>query len=177
MIVPITILALTLCAFSATAQEKPEGLFINSKAPNFKVGEKDGKDVTLKDVLKNGTVVLVFYRGNWCPYCNKHLKRLQDSLQLIVDKGAQVIAVTPEAAEGIAKTVEKTGATFTIVTDADGKIMKNYGVSYNVDERTVSRYKNADIDLAEINKQKNVVLPVPAVYIVNKEGTVDYRYF
>src|ERR1700737_382895 len=65
------------------AQNKPEGLFINSKAPDFKLKDQDGKDVSLRELKKKGPVVIVFYRGNWCPYCNKYLQRLQDSLQLI----------------------------------------------------------------------------------------------
>ena len=113
-----------LLAFSSFAQEKPEGLFINSKAPDFKAKDQNGVDINLKDIRKKGPVVIIFYRGNWCPYCNKELTRLQDSLQLITEKGAQVIAVTPEASEGIGKTIEKTKASFSIVHDEEMKIAK-----------------------------------------------------
>src|SRR5260370_24198963 len=89
------------------AQEKPEGLFINSKAPDFKAKDQNGNEIVLKDLRRKGPVVLVFYRGYWCPYCNKELQKLEDSLQLIKDKGAQLIAVTPEKKEGVAKTIEK----------------------------------------------------------------------
>lgn len=167
-----------LLAFSSFAQEKPEGLFINSKAPDFKAKDQNGVDINLKDIRKKGPVVIIFYRGNWCPYCNKELTRLQDSLQLITEKGAQVIAITPEASEGIGKTIEKTKATFSIVHDEEMKIAKSYKVAYDVDERTTSRYKSFGNDLLAVNQQKlKVVLPVPAVYIVNKEGSVTYRYF
>src|SRR6187455_1897869 len=122
------------------AQERPEGLFINSKAPDFKATDQYGKEIRLKDVLKDSLVVLIFYRGQWCPYCNRQLKKLEDSLQLIKDKRAKLIAVTPE--------------------------------------KTESRYKNADIDLATANGQKDkVYLPVPAIYIINKESTIIYRFF
>ena len=73
-----------LLAFSSFAQEKPEGLFINSKAPDFKAKDQNGVDINLKDIRKKGPVVIIFYRGNWCPYCNKELTRLQDSFQLMV---------------------------------------------------------------------------------------------
>src|SRR5687768_8265705 len=118
----LSVIVILFFSVASIAQEKPEGLFINSKAPDFKGKDQNGKDFRLKDALKNGTVVLVFYRGNWCPYCNKQLKKLEDSLQFIVDKGAQLIAVTPEMPDGIAKTVEKTKASYTIVQDADNKI-------------------------------------------------------
>ena len=167
-----------LIALSLKAQEKPEGLFINSKAPDFTAKDQQGNPVRLKEILKNGPVVLVFYRGYWCPYCNKYLRKLEDSLQLIKEKGAQLIAVTPERPENIAKTVEKTKAGYTIVFDENMKIMKGYEVAYEVDEKTIARYKRADIDLGAVNGQKNAVfLPIPAIYIISREGTVVYRFF
>ena len=160
------------------AQEKPEGLFINSKAPDFKTTDQYGNEIRLKNVLKDSLVVLIFYRGQWCPYCNRQLKKLEDSLQFIKDKGAKLIAVTPEKNEYILKTIEKTNASYSLLYDKEMKIMKAYGVAYEVDDRTVSRYKNADIDLATANGQKDkVYLPVPAVYIISKEGTILYRFF
>ena len=162
----------------ADAQEKPEGLFINSKAPDFKATDQYGNEIRLKDVLKDSLVVLIFYRGQWCPYCNKQLKKLEDSLQLIKDKGAKLIAVTPEKSEFISKTIEKTKASYPLLYDKEMKIMKAYAVAFEVDARTLSRYKNADIDLATANGQKDkVYLPIPAVYIINKEGTILYRFF
>jgi len=163
-----------LCVF---AQEKPEGLFINSKAYDFKAKDQNGNDVILKDLRKKGPVVVVFYRGNWCPYCNKELRRLQDSLQLIAAKGAQLIAITPEGKEGVDSTISKTGATFPIISDEGMKISANYGVSFKVDDRTVGRYRNAGIDLLKLNNQKEASLPVPAVYVINEDGAVTFRYF
>lgn len=172
------LLAITFFSLIANAQEKPEGLFINSKAPDFKADDQNGKTVRLKDILKDSLVVLVFYRGQWCPYCNKHLKKLEDSLQLIKDRGAKLIAVTPEKPENILKTIGKTGAGYSVLYDKDMKIIKAYEVAYEVDERTVTRYRNADIDLLAANDQKDkAYLPVPAVYIISKEGTIVYRYF
>jgi peroxiredoxin len=161
------------------AQEKPEGLFINSKALDFKAPDQNGNEVVFKDLRKKGNVVVVFYRGNWCPYCNRQIKRLQDSLELIKAKGAQVIAITPEASEGIDSMVAKSGATFPIIHDKDMKIANAYKVSYKVDDKVVVRYKNSNppIDLLKINDQKNAYLPVPAVYIVNNEGSIIFRYF
>ncbi len=169
---------LLIASVTVIAQEKPEGLFINSKAPEFKVKDQSGIEQSLKELRKKGPVVVVFYRGNWCPYCNKELKRLQDSLQYITAKGAQVIAITPEAQEGINKTIEKTGAGFPILYDADMKIAKAYQVSFQVDDKTVERYKGFGTDLLAINQQKQkAFLPVPAVYIINKEGSITYRFF
>ena len=161
-----------------SAQEKPEGLFINSKAPDFKATDQYGNEIRLKDVLKDSLVVLIFYRGQWCPYCNKQLKKLEDSLQLLKNKGARLVAVTPEKPEFISKTIEKTKASYPLLYDKDMKIMKAYAVAFQVDDKSVTRYKNADIDLLTANGQKEkAFLPVPAVYIISKEGTILYRYF
>ena len=116
----------------AAAQEAPEGLFIASKAPDFKAKDQNGKEIRLKDLVKEGKVVLVFYRGYWCPYCNKELSRLQDSLQMIKDKGATLIAISPEKPDNISKTVEKTKAEYSILYDEGLKIMKAYEVDFEV---------------------------------------------
>jgi len=170
---------LLISALQLQAQEKPEGLFINSKAPDFKGKDQNGNEVVLKDLRKKGPVVIIFYRGYWCPYCNKELQKLEDSLQLIKEKGAQLIAITPEKQEGITKTVERTKATYPIINDDELKSMKAYDVAYQVDTKTIDRYKMASIDLAANNGQKPeaVYLPVPAVYIIGKDGEIKYRFF
>ena len=174
-------LILSVCLFftvyALAAQEAPEGLFIASKAPDFKAKDQYGKEIRLKDLLKKGKVVVVFYRGQWCPYCNKELSRLQDSLQFIIDKGATLIAISPEKPEMVAKTVEKTKATYSILYDKELKIMKAYDVEFEVPENTVSRYRTAGLDIETNNGTNGKYLPVPAVYVIDKESTVIYRFF
>jgi len=170
--------ALLLITFAAAAQEAPEGLFINSKAYDFKAKDQNGNEVRLRDLLKKGNVVLVFYRGEWCPYCNKQLQKLEDSLTLIKEKGATVVAITPELPENIAKTIEKTKAEFPILYDEELKIMKAYEVEFEVPENTLKRYRNTGIDLEKNNGPKNGnYLPVPATYIIDKDFAVRYRAF
>lgn len=175
----ITVFSFFILHF-AFAQEKPEGLFINSRVPDFKANDQNGNEIVFKDLRKKGNVVVVFTRGSWCPYCNRFLKKLQDSLSLIQAKHAQVIVITPEWHEGIDAVVAKTGATFPIIYDSAMKITNAYNGTYQLDERTLIRYKdsNPSIDLLKINNQrKNAYLPITAVYVVNNEGSVIYRYF
>jgi peroxiredoxin len=170
-------LAVVLVTYAGNAQEAPEGLFIASKAPDFKAKDQNGKEVRLKDLLKEGKVVLVFYRGYWCPYCNKELSRLQDSLGLIKEKGATLVAVSPEKPENISKTVEKTKAEYSILYDEKLKIMKAYDVEFELPENTVTRYRNSGLDIEKNNGDNGKYLPVPAIYIIDKESTVTYRFF
>ena len=171
------LLCTLLMGYILYAQEAPEGLFLNSRAPDFKGKDQNGNDVRLKDLLKKGKVVLVFYRAERCPYCNKNLKKLEDSLQLIKDKGATVVAITPEKPESIAKTVEKTKAEYPILHDEELKIMKAYDVEFEVPANTLTRYRNAGIKIHETNGKNGNYLPVPATYIIDKEATIIYRFF
>lgn len=159
------------------AQQPPKGLPLNDEAPEFSVRDQHGEVITLSAELKKGSVVLVFYRGQWCPYCNRQLKGLQDSLSFIKEKGATLIAVTPEKQENISKTIEKTNASYAILFDEGLKIMKNYDVAFNVDSSTVERYKKYGIDFNEANGSNGATLPVPTVYIINKEGKIIFKHF
>lgn len=167
----------SLYSFACFSQSQPEGLFIDSKAPDFKGKDQRGVEFRLKDQLKKGRVVLIFYRGYWCPFCNKELSRFQDSLQLILDKGAFVVAVSPEKQENIAKTAEQTKAGFPLIQDEGLKIMRSYDVAFEVPENTITRYRNADIDIEKINGANGKWLPVPAVYVIDKDGRIIYRFF
>ena len=171
----LNVLALSLSLLHA--QQAPEGLFLNSKAPDFKGKDQKGETVRLKDHLKKGKVVLVFYRGQWCPSCNKYLSQLNDSLEAIKAKGATVIAVTPETMAAVTMTVDKTKASFPIITDEGLKIMKAYDVEFEVPANTLERYKNSGIDIGENNGGNGNFLPIPATYIIDKESNVIYRFF
>ncbi len=164
----------TSCVF---AQATPEGMFLNSKAKDFKGTDQNGNSVRLKDLLKKGPVVLVFYRGNWSIHCTRYLKQLQDSLDAFTAKKTTVVAVSPELPENIAKTVEKTGATFPVLYDEELKISKAYDVNYEVPQNTITQFKRTNINLDEINGKNGFNLPITATYIIDKESTVIYRFF
>ena len=169
------VLLVTLLSFKTS--NSPEGLNVNDNAPNLTSTDQNGKTIVLKDLLKKGSVVIVFYRGEWCPYCNKQLMELQDSMALIINKGASIIAVSPEKQENIAKTIQKTKATYSIISDDSLKIMSAYKVAFELDDQTNEKYKKWGINLSEKNGSNGNNLPVPAVYIINKEGKITYRYF
>ena len=159
------------------AQEFPKGLQVNDHAPSFSAVDQNGTLIELKDLLNKGNVVMIFYRGQWCPFCNRQLKALEDSLQFFVSKKAQLIAITPEKPDNITKSIFKTKASFPILYDDGLKIMKGYDVAFAVDEKTIEKYKNYGIDFNDANGSNGANLPVPAVYIINQEGKIIYKYF
>lgn len=155
-----------------------EPLKIGAKAPLFNLKDNTGKQIDLKKILKeHKSVVLFFYRGQWCPHCNKHIKNLQDSLQILSAKGAYVIGVSPETSAGIDKTIAKTKASFSIISDRDYKLMKAYKVDYVMEPGLADRYKKGGLDVAMANGQTDYVLPVPATYIIDKAGKIKYVFF
>ena len=155
----------------------PDGLKVGDKAPQFQGTDNSGKPFSLKKQLKNGDVVIIFYRGQWCPYCNKELSQLNDSLSFITAKGATVVAISPETKENVGKTVGKTRASFPIISDSALEIMKMYKVNFAVDETTQIKYKKYGIDFAEANGSNGANLPVPATYIIGKDGLIKYAFF
>lgn len=174
----ISVILFTLIATFVNAQNDTFNILkAGDKAPLIKALSYNNTTIDLVEMLKNGKVVLVFYRGAWCPYCNKHMSNLQDSLNLILNKGASVIAISPEVEKSIEKTISKTKASFNIIHDSAYVIMKNYGVAFKVSESTVKKYKLFGIDLEESNGNKDNVLPVPATVIINQDGTIGYIHF
>jgi peroxiredoxin len=177
MKIQVLCIAFLLSWSAGMAQMNPQGLNINDKAPQFKAKANDGSTQSLKKALKKGPVVLIFYRGQWCPYCNKQLKAIEDSFSLIKAIGGRVFAITPETAENVVKTVQKTKASFPVLSDSGLAIMTAYKVAFNVDDKTVEKYKGYGIEFDKANGVNGAVLPVPAVYIINKKGIITYRYF
>jgi peroxiredoxin len=171
----ILILILAFAGLQLSAQT---GLKKGDDAPVFSATDNAGKAVDLKTLLKaHKSVVLFFYRGEWCPYCNKHIAQLQDSLQLLSARGAYVVAVTPETKDGIDKTIRKTHASFSIVQDKGYSIMKSYKVNYVLDDATVAKYKGFGLDLNASNGNTDHVLPVPATYVINQSGKIAFVHF
>ena len=168
---------LSATSISAQTIDEVKGLSVGTKAPDFEGKDQNGKQIKLSEQLKNGPVVLMFYRGQWCPYCNRILKKMEDSLAMIKNKGALVITVSPETEDAIKQTIAKTNATYSLMNDAGLKIMKGYDVAYKVDDKIVEKYKGYGIDFNKSNGTNGAYLPVPATYIIGTDGMIKYVYF
>ncbi|MCK5209907.1 MAG: AhpC/TSA family protein [Cyclobacteriaceae bacterium] len=167
---------LLMLAFTSKGEE-PKGLSVGDDAPKFKAIDQFNNSFDLEDQLKKGPVVLMFYRGHWCKYCNRQLEELSDSLGFIIEKGASVVTVTPEIMEFVDETSKKYNNSFRIISDVDMKIMNAYKVRFEVDKGTNSKYKIWGIKLDEFNGDNGTNLPVPATYIINQDGTIKYAFF
>lgn len=175
-----TVLLATIFIFHllANAQNFNLGLSVGDYAPPFARFDQNNDFISSSELLKDHPVVLIFYRGYWCPVCKRHLANLQDSLELIRDKGASVVVVTPEQSSSIKKTISKTGATFSILHDEDYEIMKMYQVDYKITKETVSQHYPFVLEKTKnANGNNDRVLPVPATYLIGQDGTVHYVHF
>ena len=166
------------CWFSQIAlAQKPEPLYIGQTAPNILAIDQLGERFSLSDQLKKGPVIVIFYRGEWCPHCNLHMSNVQDSLQLILNSGASIVAITPEKAEKIEKTVKKSGATFSIIHDENHRIMDRYNVTSKLSGWKRFIYAFGGININKASGNKDGVLPVPATYIIATDGTLYASHF
>ena len=180
---PLFLAAALLLAAPAPAQTAPATpltasvLAVGTVAPDFRAADAAGRPVKLRQLLQKGQVVLYFYRGQWCPYCNKQLSELQDSLQILTAKGAQVVVITPETPANIDQTIAKTKAAFPIVHDQNLVIMKAYHTAFTVDAGTSEKLRGYGIDLQKANGLDQNVLPVPATYVIGRDGRIRFAYF
>ncbi len=148
-----------------------------TKAPSINVTDHFERNFNWADKLKEGPVVVVFYRGQWCQYCNLYMYHLADSLSMITDLGATLIAVTPENNEYIDETIMKTKANFSIVYDKGHQIMDAYKVTWHVSKFAHFFWKLKGIDLNKASDGTDRALPVPATYIIGQDGEIKAGYF
>lgn len=173
------IIALSLFINIAMAQgDHKQKYGVGDNAPSFTGIDQYEQEISSEEVLQKGPIVLVFYRGTWCPYCKKHVSALQNSLEEFTKLGASIVVVTPEQSEFVDKMVKKTDASFSIIHDKDYVIMKAFGLDFKISKETVPSYYNYVLNgTREANGNEDDILPIPATYVINTQGTIDYTHF
>jgi peroxiredoxin len=161
-----------------TSATLPIGIPIDTIAPIIKTKSVTGEKINTEQLLKKGPVVVLFYRGEWCPVCNRYLSELNKSLSQIKEKGATVLVISPESNVNAQKTLENTKSGFIFISDASLKICNDFDVLFDVTQKYQDRIqKNLNTDIAENNNKKNAQLPVPATFIIDTNGKIIYKQF
>lgn len=150
-------------------------LSIGDTASNFLLHNQNGTQVTLYDELKKGPVVLTWYRGGWCPYCNISLQYLQQKLPEFQAAGASLIALTPELPDSSLNTTEKHGLEFQVLSDVDNVIGKQFGVIFKLTPEVATIYQKA-FGLHEYNGNDSNELPLAATYVIDSNGIIQYAF-
>ncbi|MCA9271680.1 MAG: AhpC/TSA family protein [Phycisphaerales bacterium] len=143
------------------------------KAPEFELTDANGNTVSFKELLAEGPVVLTFYRGGWCPYCNIQLRAYQDNLDEIQALGASLVAITPEMPDNSLETSEKNKLGFTVLSDPGNKVADMFGLRYEIDPVLAERFGPM---LEGYNGDDSHTLPLTATYVVNTDGTIKFSY-
>lgn len=149
---------------------------VGDQIPEFSLPNALGKIISSEEILKNGKLILAFYRGSWCPYCNLELKFLQDNFSRIKDKGATLIAVSPQSPDHSLSMAEKNNLEFEILTDADNHLAKKIGIVFQLQDFVLPYYKDLGINLSDFNENNDNTLPVPAVLVVDENRVVTYKF-
>ena len=161
-----------------TKEYIPKGIKVGEKAPEIRLTSVAGKIVISSEILKEKELVVIFYRGKWCPVCEKYLSNLNDSLSYILDKNAEVLVVGPETFENANKIANNTKADFILLPDTTLKVLTDFDVMFNVNKGYVNRIKTLKMtDIASNNNQDVAQLPVPATYIIGQDGNIKWRHF
>ncbi len=146
------------------------------KVTNFSLPDAMGNLVDLKSLLKKGTVVLNFYRGGWCPYCNLELRALQRALPEFEENQAQLVAISPESPDNSISTAEKLNLDFLILSDIDSKVAEQFGIVYIVPDYLKASFEKFGLDLAQFNNADVVKLPLPATYVIDKDMIIRFAF-
>lgn len=145
-------------------------------APDFALPDIDGRMIRLSDRWERGPVILTFYRGGWCPYCNLELQAYQRLLPHIGAAGASVVAVSPEAPEYAARTRQAHGLDFDVLVDAGLMAAAAYGLDWSLPDDMREIYQTLGVDLPLLNADGEWRLPVPATFVIGRDGIVTLAH-
>ena len=151
-------------------------LQVGDAAPDFALPDALGNTVTLADLRAQGPVVISFYRGAWCPYCNLELQLLQQALPDIQALGATLVAISPQTPDNSLTLAEKHGLTFPVLSDAGNAVARRFGLVFTVPAALRGVYDKLGIDIAAHNGDCRFELPVPGTYVVGRDGTIAFAY-
>jgi peroxiredoxin len=161
-----------------TAPETP-GIAVGEQAPTgIALADARGETVVLDDYLdRPGPAVVMFYRGNWCPYCNRSLDAFQQRIDDFKAAGATIIAISPESTGNVAKTVDKSDLSYVVLSDTNGEAARAFKVEFTVDDATQEKYLSSyNLDVGAYNANGSWNLPAPAVYVIDDEGVIRHTY-
>lgn len=145
-------------------------LLIGEIIPDAVLKNPDGIEVTMSNVLSLKPTVIMFYRGGWCPYCNRHLAAIQEAESEIIELGYQILAISPDAPKNLQATHEKNQLNYSLYSDSDGTFSKAIGIAFKAPEKYTNRLSEKSDGLNE------GFLPVPSVFVVDTAGKIIFEY-
>lgn len=158
-------------------KEGASAINIEQTAPNFELPDAQGNLVSLANLLKKGPVVVTFYRGSWCPYCNLQLRALQEKLAEINSLGATLIAISPQVPDDSLTESDIKNMEFAVLSDQDANVASEYGVAWEVPGILMEHMRvDRKLDFEKINNGNTTILPIPATFVLDRNGKVVWRF-
>ena len=151
-------------------------LNVGATIPAFTLPDANGVRVSSSDLLARGPLVIVFYRGAWCPYCNVYLHRWQERLPQLRERNATLVAISGESPDGSAKVAQKTEATFAVLSDVKYAVSRQFGVIYEVPRGVTEAMKTRGLDFKGYYGTETAELPLSATYVVGRDGKIVYAF-
>lgn len=149
-------------------------LKVGDKAPMFTLNDPDGNPVSCADLLAKGPLVISFYRGVWCPYCNMELQALEAALPQYRELGANLVAISPQVKANSRKSVRQNHLTFPILSDEKSQVADAFGLRFSLPDYLIDLYKGFGNDLPTFNDDPAWVLPMPARFVIGQDGLILY---
>jgi peroxiredoxin len=166
-------MARATAALIASGQAQ-RALQAGDKAPDFMLNDPDGKPVSSRAQLARGPLIVSFYRGVWCPYCNFDLQALEAALPEMIARGAGLVAISPQTAPNSRKSQRDNKLSFPILSDLRSEVAARFGIRFALPEHLIETYKSFKNDLPSFNDDPAWVLPMPARFVIGQDGIVAY---
>lgn len=151
-----------------------KALKAGDKAPAFTLNDPEGKPVSSTDLLSKGPLVISFYRGVWCPYCNMELQALEAALPSFCELGANLVAISPQTAVNSRKSVRQNSLDFPILSDTHNDVAAKFGLRFALPDYLVELYQNLKNDLPGFNGDESWTLPMPGRFVIGQDGIILY---
>lgn len=166
---------------AATAQLRAtdieaNALQVGAVLPALTLPNASGQPVDLKALNANGPLVIVFYRGGWCPYCNLALREWQRLLPQLRERGATLVAISPQTPDNSLSTAEKNALAFPVLSDSSLAAAQAFGIAFHMGPDLAALYQQLGNDLPSMNGNNQWVLPMPATYLIDRNGEVAYAH-
>ena len=151
-------------------------LQVGDAAPDVTLPDASGRSVRLAELWQRGPLVLIFYRGGWCPYCNLELRAWQHHLKALAALGASLVAVSPQTPDNSLTTTEKNQLAYPVLSDSALSAANGFGVAFEMPQSLIALYRAGGNDLPVQNGNGRWVLPLPATYVIGRDGRITFAH-
>lgn len=159
-----------------TNAEEVTPLQTGQTVPNGTLKNQHGDEIDLHDLTSEAISLFVFYRGGWCPYCDSQLNRIASIEDRITARGVQIIAISPDRPEFIREYLSENELGYTLLSDSDMSVSKDFGIAFRADSETVTSLKEAGMDIEKQSGYDHHILPVPSVFLTGRDGRIYFQF-